>query len=157
MTDIRTIENWIDVLNAIWAFDDGHGRTVKTPHCSDKNEFPESLNLGDGPVALSWPDTVTAKYGAASSSIPTILIWHGTTELHLTPDVNKTNLAYILPFFGRILNAAKANIKLGSLVAEFHLEEENAMSLDVLKYGSEVPHHAITIHWTIKQDLSGQI
>ena len=149
-----TIEKWIDTLNAIWAFEDGRGRTVRAARV---NEFPEALNRGEGPAALSFPDTVAAKYGASSSSMPTILIWHGTTEIHLTPDVNKNNLAYILPFFGRILNAAKINMTLGGLVEYFVLEEENAMSLDVLKYGGEEPHYAITIRWMVKQNLSGQI
>ena len=102
MTDTRSVELWLDVLSAAWAFDDGRGHTVKTYQCIGKNEFPESLgNLADGPVALSWPLAVRAEYGASGSSLPTILIWRGETEFHLTPDVKKSNLAYILPFFGR--------------------------------------------------------
>ena len=157
-TDTRTIEKWIDALNNVWAFEYGRGQVVRTPSCISKNEFPEALtDLADGPVALSWPLTVGATYGAASSSIPTILIWHGETELHLTPDVKKSNLSFILPFFGRILAAAKANLTLGGLVEHFLLEEENAMALDILQFGNEAPHHAIVIHWTVKQNLSGQI
>lgn len=156
-TDTRTIETWIDTLNAIWAFDDGRGRTVRAYSCIEKKDFPDSLNLGDGPAALSWPLAVEAKYGATSSSIPTTLVWHGETELHLTTDVNKSSLAYILPFFGRILAAAKANITLGGLVAFFQLDEGDAMSLDILQFGKEAPHYAIVIHWTVKQNLSGQI
>jgi hypothetical protein len=158
MTDTRTIEKWIDVLNNIWAFEYGRGPVVRTPSCVAKNDFPEALtDLSAGPVALSWPLTVSPKYGAASSSIPTILIWHGETELHLTPDIKKTNLAFILPMFGRILAAAKANLTLGGLVEYFILDEENGMELDTLQYGNEAPHHGIVIHWTVKQNLSGQI
>jgi hypothetical protein len=158
MTDTKTIEKWIDALNNVWAFEYGRGQIVRTPGCVAKNEFPEALtDLATSPMALSWPLTVKATYGAASSSIPTVLIWHGETELHLTPDIKKTNLAFILPFFGRILAAAKANLTLGGLVEHFMLDEENAMELDILKYGNEAPHHAIVIHWTVKQNLSGQI
>jgi hypothetical protein len=158
-TDTRTIETWIDALNAVWAFEYGRGQIVRTPKCSTQNEFPESLpDLSDkGPIALSWPINVQAKYGDTNSSQSTILFWTGETELHLTPDVKKTNLAFILPFFGRILAAAKANSTLGGLVTSFHLDETNAMELDILQYGSEAPHHAIVIRWTVKQDLSGQI
>ena len=157
MTNTQTIELWLDALNDVWAFEFGRGQTVRTPHCAAKNEFPEVLSLADGPVALSWPLSVRVTYGAASSSLPTILIWSGETELHLTPDVKKTNLAFILPFFGRILNAAKTNLTLGGLVEHFILDEENAMELDILQYGNEAPHHGIVIHWTVKQNLSGQI
>jgi hypothetical protein len=160
MTDTTTIEKWIDTLNAVWGFEYGRGQVVRTPKCSTKNEFPEALpdlaDPGKGPIALSWPMTVDPQYGS-SSSIPTVLIWHGITELHLTPDVKKTNLAFILPFFGRILAAAKANVTLGGLVAWFQLDEVGGMELDVLQYGSEMPHHGIVIRWTVKQNLSGQI
>jgi hypothetical protein len=157
MTDTRTIEKWIDTLNAVWALDTGRNQVVRTPSCISKNDFPEALTDLSIPVALSWPLVLSAKYGAGSSSFPTILIVHGETEIHLTPDVKKTNLAFILPFFGRILNAAKTNITLSGLVEYFVLDEENAMELVVMQYGSEAPHHGIVIHWTVKQNLSGQI
>lgn len=159
MTDTRTIENWIDTLNAVWAFDYGRGQVVRTPKCATMNEFPEALNdLADrGPIALSWPIAVQPQYGSSSSSIPTILVWRGQTELHLTPDVKKTNLSFILPFFGRILNAAKTNITLGGLVQYFMLEDAENLQLSILRYGDEAPHHGIVINWTVKQNLSGQI
>jgi hypothetical protein len=157
--DTRTVELWLDVLNAVWAFDYGRGQLVRTPKCTVKDEFPESLpDLADkGPIALSWPVDVVPHYGDASSSIPTILIWKGETELHLTADVKKANLAFILPFYGRILYAAKANSTLGGLVTRFYLLEEENLALSVLKYGDEAPHHGIVIRWEVKQNLSGQI
>lgn len=159
MTDTRTIEKWIDALNAVWAFEYGRGQVVRAPSCATKNDFPESLpDLADkGPIALSWPLTVKPTYGAPSSSIPTILIWRGETELHLTPDVKKINLAFILPFFGRILNAAKTNLTLGGLVEYFILEDAENLQLSVLQYGNETPHHGIVVRWIVKQNLSGQI
>ena len=159
MTDTRTIENWIDTLNAVWGFEYGRGQVVRTPKCSTKNDFPEALpDLADlGPIALSWPLYFDPKYGAASSSIPTILICHGETELHLAPDTKKTNLAFIQPFIGRILNAAKTNMTLGGLVEYFILEEANNLQIVTLQYGNEAPHHGIVIHWAVKQNLSGQI
>jgi hypothetical protein len=158
-TDTRTVELWIDALNAVWGFEYGRGQIVRTPKCSSKDDFPESLpDLADkGPIALSWPVSVTPKYGAPGSSIPTILIWTGETELHLCPDVKKTNLAFILPFFGRILNAAKTNETLGGLVVQFHLIAEDNLALSVLQYGSEAPHHGIVVRWMVNQDLSKQI
>ena len=159
MTDTRTVELWIDALNKVWAFEYGRGQSVRTPLCSTKNEFPEALtDLGDkGPIALSWPLYFDPTYGAPSSSIPTILITHGETELHLTPDVKKTNIAFIQPFIGRILYAAKTNIALGGLVSYFVLENANNLQISVLQYGNEAPHHGIVINWIVKQDLSGQI
>jgi hypothetical protein len=159
MTDTRTVENWLDTLNAVWAFEYGRGQVVRTPKCTVKDEFPEAIpDLADkGPIALSWPLSVIPHYGASSSSIPTVLIWSGETELHLTPDVKKTNLAFVLPFFGRIVNAAKTNLTLGGLVEYFILDEEDNLTLSVMRYGDEAPHHGILIRWTVKQNLSGQI
>lgn len=159
MTDTRTVELWLDALNAVWAFEYGRGHAVRTPKCTVKNEFPEALtDISDkGPIALSWPVTVVPHYGGAGSSYPTILIWHGETELHLTPDVKKTNLAFILPFYGRILYAAKANVTLGGLVTNFHLMEEENLALSVLKYGDEALHQGIVIRWEVKEDVSGKI
>lgn len=158
MTDTRTVELWLDALNTVWAFDDGRGRTVRAYKCVEANEFPESLSdLANGPAVLSWPLTVKAGYGAVSSSIPTILIWSGMTEFHLTADIQKTNLAYILPFFGRIINAAKVNLSLGGRVEYFMLEDADNLQLSVLKYGDEMPHHGIVVRWIVKQNLSGQI
>ena len=159
MTDTRTVELWLDTLNAVWAFEYGRGQVVRTPKCCTKNEFPESLpDLADnGPIALSWVTAVKPSYGADGSSWPTVLIWQGETELHLAPDVKKSNLAFILPFYGRIINAAKTNITLGGLVTHFILVEEDNLALSVLKYGDEVPHHGIVVRWEVKQNLSGQI
>jgi hypothetical protein len=159
MTDTTTVEKWIDTLNAVWAFEYGRGQVVRTPKVATKNEFPEAItDLADkGPIALSWPLTVKPSYGASSSSFPTILIWNGMTELHLAPDMKKTNLAFILPFFGRIINAAKTNATLGGLVQHFILLEEDNLALSVLQYGEEAPHHGIVVRWEVKQNLSGQI
>jgi hypothetical protein len=158
-TNTKTVELWIDALNAVWAFEFGRGQIVRAPKCSTKDDFPESLpDLSDkGPIALSWPVSLVPHYGASGSSIPTILIWKGETELHLTADVKKTNLAFILPFFGRIINAAKTNFTLGGLVAHFILIEEDNLALSILQHGNEAPHHGIVIHWEVKQNLSGQI
>ena len=160
MTDTRTVEKWIDTLNAVWAFEYGRGQVVRTPKCSLKNEFPESLPdlSSKGPLALSWPEKIQKLvYGAPNASTPTIIVWRGMTELHLTADVKKTNIAFILPFFGRIVNAAKTNITLGGLVEYLVLEEAENLDISVLKYGDEAPHHGIVIRWSVKQNLSGQI
>jgi hypothetical protein len=155
-TDTRTVELWLDTLNAVWAFDYGRGQVVRTPKVATKDEFPEALtDLADnGPIALSWPESVEPQYGAAGSSIPTILIWHGVTEFHLAPDVKKTNLAFLLPFYGRILYAAKANSTLGGAVTYFMLNDTENLNLSVLQYGNEAPHHGIVAKWTVKQVLT---
>ena len=127
-TVTTTIELWIDALNAVWAFEYGTGKTVRTPSCiSKKIPSRKRSTWRNGPIALSWADLVDPKYGSAG---PTTLIWHGQTELHLTADVKKSNLAFILPFSGRILAAAKANMTLGGLVASFQLEEASGIELD---------------------------
>lgn len=155
-TDTRTVEIWLDALNAVFGVDTGRGSKVATPKVTVSNAYPESLP--SLPVALSWPVSLEPTYGAPDSSAPTILIWQGETEMHLTPDVKKSNLPYVYRFFGRILAAAKANITLGGLVEYFIIPKgANSMEPAILQYGGEAPHIGIIIRWTVKQNLSGQI
>lgn len=158
-TDTRTIELWIDALNAVWGFDYGRGKLVRAPSCIVKNEYPSAtLDISEnGPIALSDWDSVDMKYGNASSSIPTILIWHGVTHLHLCADTKPSNLAFTHPFTGRILAAAKANSTLGGLVSYFQLEETGAITQTDFAFMGGTPHDGFVIRWTVKQNLSGQI
>lgn len=160
MTDPITcsIETWIDDLNAVWAVSDGRGRVVETPRCATANTFPESLPaLAEHPVAISYPVDVDFEYGDPSSSWPTTAVWRGETEIHLTADVKKSNLPYLLPFFRRLLHAAKENHALGDRVTEFHLRQPSMELMTDVRYGTENPHHAIVIYWQVTEDLTGKV
>jgi hypothetical protein len=162
MTDTRTVELWMDELNAIWAVDAGNGRIVRTPRCLTADEFPAAITdlAENGPIALSWPNFIQeAEYGDHDSSVPTQLTWVGETWLHLTPDLDKSRLSYILPFFGRVLKAAKDHIHLDSAgKVNFILSDERPIALaSDMQYGNEAPHYGLIITWKVQQELSGQI
>lgn len=159
MTTLTTcsIETWIDQLNAVWGVEYRRNDTVDTPKCVGRNDFPESLpGLGSRPVAISYPVDVDFEYGDPSSSWPTKAVWRGQSEIHLTPDLKKSNLPFILPFFRRLLHAAIASHTLGGLVDEFHLRQPS-MELSQVKYGSENEHYAIVIYWQVSENLTGKL
>jgi hypothetical protein len=159
--DTQTAEVWIDAVNAVFGVDAGGGKTVRTPKCSGKAEYPEALpDLSQGPVALSFPLKILhLEYGAVGSSIPTIATFAGKTELHLTSSLSLANFGYVQTFWGRVIAAAKAHVDLfGDGKVHFELDADNPIEIPPgLQYNQEAPHLGMLVYWTVIQDLSGQI
>lgn len=159
--DTRTIELWLDALNAVWALS-YRNKMIRTPRCVGKDEYPEGVTPADissnGPIALSWPESVQPEYGAPGSSMPVHLTWYGVTHLHLTPDSKAGNLAFILPMFGKALQAARADCTLGGLVANFYISrEQNGMALMRFQSTDESWHQGLEIRWiVIEKDMTGK-
>jgi hypothetical protein len=146
------IENWIDVIARIFEIPDGKGGLVKSYHSFDKTDLPEALDYY--PCALGY---VTNCKAVISDNL-SLLFWTGVTEFHLTPNTQKSNIPYILPFFGRILRATAGAMQLGGLAGIKHfilLPEDNSMQFTRLKYGDEVEHYGIMARWEVKEDVSG--
>lgn len=156
---ICSIETWIDTLNQVWAVEYGRGKKIETPSMVNNNKFPASLNgLAKDPVALSFPEELPVfEYGHAGSSIPTIAVWKGVTEIHLTPDDKMANIPFMIGFPRRLLHAAINNPTLSGLVDEFHLIPPAIEFVRGLKWGTENEHDGLVIHWQVKENLTGKI
>jgi len=152
--DLRTAELWIDALVKIWEFSDGSLGMVHSYRVFERNEVPAAIT--EFPSALSYPTDLQVEY---SQGGPTILIWQGATEFHLCPDLKPSNLAYILPFYGRILGAAAGNMTLGGTVKFFQLVNGPG-AIKLVQFGDAAPgaqHHGLLAAWTVKQNLTGSI
>lgn len=145
------VESWIDALAKVWEFTDGKKGTVLSYRVFERDEFPESLpDLNTTKVALSYITDVTLTYSAGG---PCIDLYQGTTEFHLTADLKKSNLAYLLRFIARIRNAAAGNIKLGGAVDHFQVKAITGPM--ALQYGDEALHHGFVVEWEVKENVSG--
>lgn len=150
------IENWIDALAAIWEIT-AHGNKglVYSYRCYKRKEFPESIEPAKFPVALSYPIQVNNVYSSGGMKIDT---WTGITEFHLFPDVKKSNLPDLLPYFARIRSAAGANMHLSGAVSQFVLRSAGGSASiqgpAVLQYGDEAPHYGLIAHWIVEEKVN---
>ena len=151
------IESWIDNLTKVWEIDDGKGSTVRSYRLYERDEYPEAIN--DFPCVLTYVTGVRFGYSAGG---PNFGYWTGVSEFHLTDDLDKSKIPYILLFFERIYKAAAANMQLSGTVAHFLLSQQdeggqNVQGPVVMAYGDEAPHHGLIANWEVKQDVSGLI
>jgi hypothetical protein len=150
--EFEMIQNWIDAVCDVWTAIDapGFGR-VKSPYLVKKAEFPASISPKDDfPIALTIPGTLGVQYSAGG---PKEGFYTGVTEFHLTPDLSKTHLPALLPWYGKIWIAAAANMKLGGLVHSFMLNQNDRSIVGpiALAYGDEAEHWGFMVYWNVKE------
>ena len=143
------VDDWVDELTRAWEISDGRGGQVRSYRIFEKDEFPEEIPL-DIPTALTFVDDVDAEY---SQGGPCILMWHGTTVFHLTPDLNRQRTPYLMLFFNRILVAAAANMKLTGKVDYFALEPNTSIAVVITQYGNEARHLGLEVRWLVKESV----
>ena len=143
------VENWIDTLTRVWEIPDGQGNQVRSFRIYERAEFPEEIQL-DVPTALTFIGDIDADY---SQGGPAIIMWHGSTSFHLTPDLNRARLPGVILYFDRILIAAAANMKLSGRVNYFALEPTGSISLVAMQYGNEAKHLGLEVKWMVKENV----
>lgn len=152
------IESWIDELAKVWEFQAGLGM-VRSYRLIEKAEFPSSIDPADlerSPVALTIPAAMRPQY---SEGGPLIGFYRGVTEFHVAPDVNKSRLPALLPWYGKILRAAASHMKLNNTVEYFAIDDQEdaiAGPLD-MQYGGEAPHWGFLVNWIVKERLENQL
>jgi hypothetical protein len=147
------VEDWIDTLVRVWEIDDGRGGQVRSYRVFERDEFPEEVQL-DVPSALTFVEDLDAEM---SQGGPCIIMWHGTTSFHVTPDLNRSRLPYVLRYIRRILTAAGANMKLSGLVDYFALEPTGSISIVAMQYGNEAKHLGLEVKWMVKESVIIQV
>lgn len=151
--DAEWVEVWIDTLAKVWEISDGKGGTVKSYRVFERDELPEDVPL-DKATALSYIDDADVDY---SKGGPCTVLWKGTTEFNLAPDLSKKHIPRILRYFKRIVVAAAANMKLSGKVSYFKLVPQNSISLEALAYGQQAQHLGLVVRWTVKQVIDGLV
>lgn len=146
-----SVENWIDVIAKLWEFSDGQGGTVLSYRCYERDEFPEAL--AKFPCALTYITGWNLVTGISFGG-PLKVLYRGVTELHLTDNVSKARLPWMMLFYARIRNALAAHLQLGGLVDDFRFATDRIPIEGPvkLKYGSENEHMGLLINWEVKAD-----
>lgn len=150
------IEDWIDEVAKVFEFTDPKNRTVRSFRLFGTDNFPESISVADGPVALTIPGGVPT--GEISKGNGTILFWKGVTEIHVTKDLGKGHLPLLTKYFGCIIKACAAKLQLGGAVPSVaHFEIDFASGgIDgplELQYGQEDKHWGFLVYWEVKEML----
>lgn len=143
------IENWIDQLaenmSRMYA---GQGKNMLAYKMFSKTDMPESLK--SFPSCINLPENVVTKY---SSGGPCTNIWRGTTEFHITSDMNRKKLPEVILFFKRIRDQFAGNVTLDGSVAYCLLDPEG-VSIEgpvEIRWGTENPHFGLIAHWIVKE------
>ncbi len=147
------IEDWIDTLANVFAFTDPKNRTVRSFKLFGSEEFPESIPIADGPVALTIVSGISK--GVISEGNSVILFWEGVTEIHATKDLGKANLPLLTKYFGCIIRACAAKLTLGGAVTHFEIDFGSGGIEGPLEmqYGKEDKHYGFLVHWEVKETL----
>ncbi len=147
------IENWIDKLaENCGLISAGGGRKMTAYKMFGKTEMPESLSIF--PCCIQIPESVETHYSASGVCTN---IWRGTTEFHLTSDLNRKKIPEVLLFFKRIRDQFAADVTLGGSVAYCFLDQEG-ISIEgpvQLRFGNESEHFGMIAHWVVKEVETG--
>lgn len=141
-------ETWIDDITDLWAaISDFRGSNVHSYKVFKKEEFPESIT--EVPAAITYITSLpVVQYSAGG---PSILVYSGVTEFHLTQSVAKNQYPYVMRFYDPIIQAAAAHVTLFGKVSHFVLTGEPPIRPGILQYGSESPHLGIMVNWQVKE------
>jgi hypothetical protein len=154
------IEDWIDEQCKVWeSIDLGEFKSVRSYRLAGAADFPAAITPSEldlHPVVLTIPSSMMPEYSLGG---PREGIYAGVSEFHVAPDVDKARLPALLPWYGMILRAAAAHMKLNNKVVHFAIEkQEGAIAGPLaLKYGDENPHWGFIVQWTVKEKLNGLI
>jgi hypothetical protein len=143
------VEDWIDTMTRVWEISDGKGGQVRSYRIFEREEFPEEVQL-DVPTALTFVENLDVEI---SQGGPGIIMWHGTTTFHVTPDMSRARLPNVLRYIQRILTAQAANMKLSGLVDYFALESTDSIGIVAMQYGNEARHLGLEVKWMVKEQV----
>lgn len=148
------IEDWIDTLCDVWRTVEVPGfRTMQSPYLIKDRKFPSALTPKDDfPIALTIPASVDPMYSVGG---PKEAFYSGVTQFHLVPDLSMAHIPAMLPYYGNILRAAAANLKLSGLVHGFWINDSNGIVGPIaMQFGDEAEHWGFMVNWTVKEQIS---
>lgn len=146
------IEDWIDTLCEVWLSVDAPGfRTMKSPYLIKEKKFPSAISPKDDfPIALTIPAMLDPSYSVGLSEG----FYTGVTQFHITPDLSMGHIPAMLPYYGKILRAAAANLKLSGLVHSFVINSGTGIVGPIaMQFGDEAEHWGFMVNWTVKEQI----
>jgi hypothetical protein len=151
-----SVELWIDEVTKLFDGIRIANKSIRSFRIYEKDEFPEAIKGDEIPCALTYTAEVECEY----STGPCFEIWKGKTEIHWTPNVDKSKYPEIMLLFKQIRNAFALHRTLGGKVAFIQLAIENTPSIQgpvVFSYGDEVQHLGLLVHWVVKEHVESEI
>lgn len=153
------IEDFIDTLCGVWAIDLGGFKTVRSYNLITNADFPTSINpaeLEQSPIALTIPASVNPVYSKGYKKV----VWYGVTEFHVAPDLEKSRLPSLMPWYGRILRAAALKVQLSGSNADISTfiivdRTDGIQGPMSLQYGTEAEHWGFIVNWMVEESLAG--
>jgi hypothetical protein len=154
------LEDWIDAVQDVWrSISVDEFTRVNAPYLLKKPEFPTAINAEDlsrTPIALTIVNTTKFVYSAGG---PNLGYYMGRTQFHVASSDDLSLLPTLLKWPRLIVVAAAANLKLGSLVDHFVLQDRDDQ-IDgpiPLQFGDETPHWGFEVYWEVKESVNTAI
>lgn len=150
-----SVELWIDAVAKLYDGIRIGNKSIRSFRIYEKDEFPESIKGDEIPCALTYTTDVLCEYG----NTVCFDYWKGKTEIHWTPNVDKSKYPEIMLLFKQIRNAFALHRTLGGKVAYIQLDTEgpSIQGPVVFTYGDEVTHLGLLVHWIVKEQTGGEI
>lgn len=87
---------------------------------------------------------------------PSMVVYRGKTEFHLTMGLQRNLLPYVMSFPDKIIQAAAKSITLGGKVVHFGLVQPGSIRMVQLTWGNEDEHYGIEVPWIVQENQSGK-
>lgn len=141
---------WFNDVTRLWSQikDDRGVAVVSYP----MEKIPESVTKV--PCAISFLNGDVS--GSPSIGGPTMVIYNGKTEFHLTTNVLKNQLPYVMSFVDKILQKAASDITLNGKVVSFRLMTPGSVKPVQLTWGNEEEHYGLEVTWQVIENQSGK-
>lgn len=144
------VRYWFNDICRLWGtITDDRGRKIES-YLLEK--VPESVTKV--PCAISF---LTGDIDVNESlGGPSMVVYHGKTEFHLTLSLLRTGLPYVMSWPDKIIQAAASSLTLGGKVVSFRLVQPGSIRLVQFAWGDEVEHYGIEVPWTVQENQSGK-
>ncbi len=144
------VKYWFNDICRLWGtIKDDRGRKVES---YPLEKVPESVTKV--PCAISF---LTGEIDVNESlGGPSMVVYQGKTEFHLTLSLVRSQLPYVMSFPDKIIAAAARSITLGGKVVSFRLMQPGSIRLVQLVWGTEDEHYGIEVPWIVQENQSGK-
>ncbi|NMC30701.1 MAG: hypothetical protein GYA45_11595 [Pelolinea sp.] len=150
MTTDFGLRYWFNDVQRLWSsIVDDKGQKVLA---FTLEKMPESVTKV--PCALSF---IVGNVSAAPSvGGPSMVIYNGKTEFHLTQNLGRQQLPYVMSFIDKIIQKAASSITLNGKVVSFRLATPGSIAPVTLVWGQEEEHYGLEVFWQVIENQSGK-
>ena len=144
------VRYWFNDICRLWGtIKDDKGRVVES---YSLEKVPESVKKT--PCAISF---LTGDIDVSESlGGPSMVVYRGKTEFHLTMGLQRNLLPYVMSFPDKIIQAAASSLTLGGKVVSFRMSQPGSIRLVQLTWGNEEEHYGIEVPWIVQENQSGK-